>query len=129
MVEAVVAVEGFPPAFLLDQLIQPLGLEAVAVPGFPEAVTEAVAAGAGCAVQRLQQRDGCLEFTGSKALHRQLPQLPSPNLQLLQILGVSLAGLHQLSLQHQSRSLITVVPELGSPLAPAMGLLLRCALP
>ena len=113
----------------VHQLIEAFSLQAVAVPGLPQVVTEAVAAVGRCAIQWLQQCDRPLQITGSKALHRQLPELLSPPLKLLHIPGASLVGLHQLLLHQQGSSLIAVVPELGRPLAAAMGLLLRRPLP
>ena len=81
MVQAVMAVEGFPPAFLLHQHPQALGFQAIAVPVLPEGIVEA-----GSALPLFEGGklvEGALEVTGLKQSQSLFAQFAPPGLQPL----------------------------------------------
>ena len=121
--------EGFPPFLVLHHLQQPLVVEAVAVPGFPQAVAEARAGTTIPLLDRLEQGDGGIEIAFPEAKKCLIAELIAPTHQTLAILLLIAATadrrIHQLFLEAQGLGSVALFPGQFGLAAPTGGLFAR----
>ena len=126
MIKTIDAVQGFPPSFLVHQIVQALAFELIAIPDFPQAVTELSGFAVRSSLHRLQQGQCTIQITLPEHFHGFVLQLLFPVLQGVAILfHVASLRHHEFLLQSQGCSGVSFSPELFGLALPTQGLLIR----
>ena len=126
MIKTVEAVQGFPPPFLAHEIVQAFAFELIAIPDFPQAVTELSGFPVRSSLHRLQQGHCTIQITLSEHRHGFVLQLLFPALQGVAILfQVASLRYHEFLLQCERFTGFPFPPELFGLALPTQGLLIR----
>ena len=86
MIQLIEQAECFPPLLPLHLLLQAFVVDAIAVPGFAQAVAELAAGSLTFEFERLERGQRCVEIAGSKLFQGTILQLFAPLAEALTIL-------------------------------------------